>query len=74
MLPSNQNPSIIYMLQHSLTSRLTAWQALVEVANVVPGQTVLIHAAAGGVGHVAVQLSKILGATTIGTAMSISSI
>lgn len=47
---------------------LTAWQALVEVAKVAPGQTVLIHAAAGGVGHVAVQLSKILGAKTIGTA------
>lgn len=47
---------------------LTAWQALVEVAKLAPGQTVLIHAAAGGVGHVAVQLSKILGAKTIGTA------
>jgi NADPH:quinone reductase-like Zn-dependent oxidoreductase len=47
---------------------LTAWQALVEVANVAPGQKVLVHAAAGGVGHIAVQLSKIRGATTIGTA------
>ena len=47
---------------------LTAWQALVEVANVAPGQKVLIHAAAGGVGHIAVQLSKIRGATTVGTA------
>jgi NADPH:quinone reductase-like Zn-dependent oxidoreductase len=47
---------------------LTAWQALVEIANVAPGQKVLIHAAAGGVGHVAVQLSKLRGATTIGTA------
>jgi NADPH:quinone reductase-like Zn-dependent oxidoreductase len=47
---------------------LTAWQALVEVAKVAPGQTVLVHAAAGGVGHVAVQLSKIMGAKTIGTA------
>ena len=47
---------------------LTAWQALVEIANVAPGQKVLVHAAAGGVGHVAVQLSKIRGATTIGTA------
>jgi NADPH:quinone reductase-like Zn-dependent oxidoreductase len=47
---------------------LTAWQALVEVAELAPGQTVLIHAAAGGVGHIAVQLSKIRGAKTIGTA------
>ena len=47
---------------------LTAWQALVEIANVTPGQKVLVHAAAGGVGHIAVQLSKIRGATTIGTA------
>lgn len=47
---------------------LTAWQALVEIAHVAPGQKVLIHAAAGGVGHIAVQLSKLHGATTIGTA------
>jgi NADPH:quinone reductase-like Zn-dependent oxidoreductase len=47
---------------------LTAWQALIEVAKLAPGQSVLIHAAAGGVGHVAVQLSKIRGAKTIGTA------
>jgi len=47
---------------------LTAWQALIEVAKLAKGQKVLIHAAAGGVGHVAVQLSKIIGATTIGTA------
>ena len=47
---------------------LTAWQALIEVAKLTKGQKVLIHAAAGGVGHIAVQLSKSLGATTIGTA------
>lgn len=47
---------------------LTAWQALIEVAKLSEGQTVLIHAAAGGVGHMAVQLSKIRGAKTIGTA------
>jgi NADPH:quinone reductase-like Zn-dependent oxidoreductase len=46
---------------------LTAWQALVEGAQLAPGQTVLIHAAAGGVGHVAVQLAKVHGATVIGT-------
>ncbi|HEU5113191.1 MAG TPA: NADP-dependent oxidoreductase [Acidimicrobiia bacterium] len=47
---------------------LTAWQALFEAADVAEGQTVLIHAAAGGVGHVAVQLAKLRGATVIGTA------
>lgn len=47
---------------------LTAWQALAEVAQVKPGQRVLIHAAAGGLGHVAVQVAKALGAYVIGTA------
>jgi len=47
---------------------LTAWQALVDTANVQPGQRVLIHAAAGGVGHVAVQIAKARGAHVIGTA------
>ena len=45
---------------------LTAWQALVETANLTAGQTVLIHGASGGVGHVAVQLAK-GGAKVIGT-------
>ncbi|MFE5405958.1 NADP-dependent oxidoreductase [Streptomyces sp. NPDC056580] len=47
---------------------LTAWQALTEHADVRPGQRVLVHAAAGGVGHVAVQIAKTLGAYVIGTA------
>ncbi|MFJ6648464.1 NADP-dependent oxidoreductase [Streptomyces sp. NPDC091290] len=47
---------------------LTAWQALVEHADLRPGQRVLIHAAAGGVGHVAVQIAKARGAYVIGTA------
>ncbi|MFJ8630539.1 NADP-dependent oxidoreductase [Streptomyces sp. NPDC093568] len=47
---------------------LTAWQALVEYADLRPGQRVLIHAAAGGVGHVAVQIAKARGAYVIGTA------
>ncbi len=41
---------------------LAAWEALVERAGLQAGQTVLIHAAAGGVGHVAVQLAHHLGA------------
>ncbi|MDG9717324.1 NADP-dependent oxidoreductase [Streptomyces sp. DH24] len=47
---------------------LTAWQALVETADLREGQRVLIHAAAGGVGHVAVQIAKARGAHVIGTA------
>ena len=47
---------------------LSAWQALFELANLSKGQTVLIHGAAGGVGHVAVQLAKSRGAKVIGTA------
>ncbi|MDX6363376.1 NADP-dependent oxidoreductase [Streptomyces sp. NPDC058274] len=49
---------------------LTAWQALVETAGIRPGQRVLIHAAAGGVGHLAVQIAKARGAHVIGTARS----
>ncbi len=41
---------------------ITAWEALVEKANLQVGQTVLIHGAAGGVGHIAVQLAHHLGA------------
>lgn len=47
---------------------LTAWQALFEIAALSQGQTVLIHGAAGGVGHLAVQLAKLRGAQVIGTA------
>jgi len=46
---------------------LTVWQALVKKAQVKAGQKVLIHAAAGGVGHLAVQLAKHLGASVTGT-------
>lgn len=47
---------------------LTAWQALVVNANVKPGQKVLIHAGAGGVGTIAIQLAKHLGAYVATTA------
>lgn len=47
---------------------LTAYQALIDTADVRPGQRVLIHAAAGGVGHLAVQIAKSRGAYVIGTA------
>ena len=47
---------------------ITAWEALIDVAKVAAGQRVLIHAAAGGVGSLAVQLAKSRGAYVIGTA------
>lgn len=46
---------------------LTAWQALVERGNVQPGQRVLVHAGSGGVGTIAIQLAKHLGATVATT-------
>jgi NADPH:quinone reductase-like Zn-dependent oxidoreductase len=49
---------------------LTAWQALVERGNVQPGQKVLVHAGAGGVGSIAIQLAKHLGATVATTAVA----
>ncbi|MFE2561698.1 NADP-dependent oxidoreductase [Streptomyces sp. NPDC059352] len=47
---------------------LTAYQAVVDTASVRAGQRVLVHAAAGGVGHLAVQIAKSRGAYVIGTA------
>jgi len=49
---------------------LTALQAFDAVGGITPGSRVLIEAAAGGVGHVAVQVAKAAGATVIGTASS----
>ncbi|MGQ0579248.1 MAG: NADP-dependent oxidoreductase [Betaproteobacteria bacterium] len=46
---------------------LTAWQALIERANLKSGQKVLIHAGSGGVGSIAIQLAKHLGATVATT-------
>lgn len=46
---------------------LTAWQGLVEMGNLEAGQTVLIHGGSGGVGTVAIQLAKHLGATVATT-------
>ncbi|MFM9607426.1 NADP-dependent oxidoreductase [Streptomyces niveiscabiei] len=47
---------------------LTAWQILVERARVKPGQKVLVHAGAGGLGSTVIQLAKHLGATVATTA------
>ncbi len=51
---------------------LTAWQVLVERGRVGPGQKVLIHGGAGGVGSIAIQLAKHLGATVATTASASS--
>jgi NADPH:quinone reductase-like Zn-dependent oxidoreductase len=48
-------------------SGLTAWQGLIDHARLTTGQTVLIHGAAGGVGSIAVQLARDIGARVIGT-------
>lgn len=49
----------------------TAWQALVHAAEVTEGDRVLIHAGAGGVGHMAIQIAKARGAHVITTASEI---
>lgn len=71
--PSRQFARKPAMLDHEHAAAvplaaLTAWQTLVDAAHVTKGQRVLIHAAAGGVGHFAVQFAKHLGAHVIGTA------
>lgn len=61
-----QNMSMEFAASLPLVS-LTAWQALVEIAKVKAGQKVLIHAGSGGVGSIAIQLAKHLGATVATT-------
>ena len=51
---------------------ITAWEVLINVAKVSAGQRVLIHAAAGGVGSLAVQLAKWRGAYVIGSASAVN--
>jgi len=46
---------------------ITAWESMVDTAAVQPGQRVLVHAGSGGVGSLAIQLLKDLGATVIAT-------
>src|SRR5450755_877265 len=46
----------------------TAWQALIDTAKIVKGQTILIHGGSGGVGHFAIQIAKARGAKVIATA------
>jgi NADPH:quinone reductase-like Zn-dependent oxidoreductase len=51
---------------------LTAWQALVDVAKLQPGQTILIHGGSGGVGGFAIQIAKARGARVIATASTVN--
>jgi NADPH:quinone reductase-like Zn-dependent oxidoreductase len=46
---------------------ITAWEAMIDVARVGPGQRVLVHAGSGGVGSLAIQIVKAAGATVIAT-------
>ncbi len=55
MMPSTTDFKVAAALPHV---SLTAWQALFELGGLSEGQTVLVHGAAGGVGHIAVQLAK----------------
>ena len=49
---------------------LTAWEAIVDILKIKKGDRFLVHAAAGGVGHFAVQIAKHFGAYVIGTSSS----
>jgi NADPH:quinone reductase len=70
------NADLIALKPKSLTMReaaalplitITAWQGLIDQAHVRKGQRVLVHAGAGGVGHIAVQLAKSFGADVFAT-------
>lgn len=54
----------------SSLAALTAWQALRAFSPIQEGQRILVHAAAGGVGHFAVQIAKSMGAWVAGTSSS----
>jgi NADPH:quinone reductase-like Zn-dependent oxidoreductase len=49
---------------------LTSWQALFDHGQLTPGRAVMIHAAGGAVGSIAVQLAKAKGLRVVGTARS----
>lgn len=63
-MPKSLEPLQAAAIPHAA---LTAW-AMLDAANLSAGQTVLVHGAAGGVGHLAVQLARIRGLNVIGTA------
>jgi NADPH:quinone reductase-like Zn-dependent oxidoreductase len=65
-----RKPDSLYHIRAAAVplAALTAWQSLVDIAQLQPGQRVLIHAGSGGVGHFAVQLAKWKGAHVLATA------
>ena len=50
---------------------ITAWEALIERAQIKPGDNVLVHGGTGGVGHIGIQLAKLQGAKVTTTVSSI---
>jgi NADPH2:quinone reductase len=70
------NVELLAMKPRSLSMRqaaamplitITAWEGIVDRAKVQAGQTVLVHAGAGGVGHIVVQIAKAFGAEVFAT-------
>lgn len=55
-----------------MESFVTGWEALAHLGHVAKGETVLVHAAAGGIGSAAVQLAKAAGATVLATASAVN--
>jgi NADPH:quinone reductase-like Zn-dependent oxidoreductase len=64
LIPTNISPIEAAALP---LASLTSWQSLVDVAQLGAGQTVLVHGASGGVGHLAVQIARWRGASVIAT-------
>jgi NADPH2:quinone reductase len=64
-----RKPSALTMIQAAALplSVITAWEGLVDRAHVHAGQMVLIHAGAGGIGHVAIQIARSFGANVFAT-------
>jgi NADPH:quinone reductase-like Zn-dependent oxidoreductase len=65
-----RKPNSLYHIRAAAVplAALTAWQSLFDIAQLQPGQRVLIHAGSGGVGHFAVQIAKWKGAYVFATA------
>jgi NADPH:quinone reductase-like Zn-dependent oxidoreductase len=60
-------PAVLIEAAAVPVAALTAWGMVVEIADVTPGERMLIHAGSGGVGHFAVQIAKAFGAYVIAT-------
>ncbi|OSC42508.1 polyketide synthase [Mycobacterium decipiens] len=67
-LPISADNQSHSLFTSSMTAFITAEHSLLALGRLQPGETVLIHGAAGGVGQAAIQVAKLHGATVIGTA------